>query len=342
MQRSAVTTFKAQNPVQHGTYHRERLDVLQTQAKACAYGHKHPAIPRPANDPFFQKAQKSSIMALAELTNLLIRSGSSIMRCVAFCPTENYRLPAIVTFFRGIGCSVKQYRKVLHISYPHSRGDVFIFGYGCLVTWGLRRSQELQLLEQLKPFSIKPLPTLEQARYVFQYGERTEMATHERFNFDIIILESESVQLKLAMSYGLAQSIQLESYESSVQKTIEENAHYPEELAKTGSISLSQKQISKRMGQIFLARSYINLNSEYLAAPEYFWEHPSLEDYYNLSEKFLDIPRRVNALNQKLDVLHELFDMLTSQLQHRHSNMLEIIIIVLIFVEIVISLIVMK
>ncbi len=260
------------------------------------------------------------------------------MRCVSFCPTESYRLTAIASFFRNVGYTVKQYRKILHVFRPTKEGDIFIFSYGCLVTWGLNRQEEKQLLEQLKPFSINPLPTMEVARFVYRYGDRIEMATHERFNIDIIILESENPQLKLAISYGLAQSIQLESYEGAVQKTIEQNTHYPEQLAKKGSISLSQKEISRRMGQIFLARSSINLNSEYLAAPEYFWEHPSFEDYYNMSEKFLDIQRRVATLNQKLDVLHELFDMLTSQLQHRHSNMLELVIILLILVEILITL----
>jgi len=261
------------------------------------------------------------------------------MRCSSFCPTESYRLPPIASFFRNTGHTVKQYRKVLHISYPHKEYNIFIFSYGCLVTWGLKCTEEKQLLEQLKQFSINPLPTIETGRFVYRYSDHVEMATHERFNIDIIILESDNVQLKLAISYGIAQSIQLESYEGAVQKTIEQNSHYPEELAKKGSISLSQKEISRRMGQIFLARSSINLNSEYLAAPEYFWEHPSFEDYYNMSEKFLDISRRVATLNQKLDVLHELFDMLTSQLQHRHSNMLEVVIILLIFVEIVINLV---
>ncbi|CAL7961715.1 required for meiotic nuclear division protein 1 [Gammaproteobacteria bacterium] len=261
------------------------------------------------------------------------------MRCVSFCTTESYHLATIAGFFRAKAYNIKQYRKVLHISYPPKEGDIFIFSYGCFVTWGLSRSEEKQLLEQLKPFSINPLPTIEIGRFVYRHGDQTEMATHGRFNIDIIVLESESMQLKLAISYGLAQSIQLESYESAVQKTIEQNAHYPKQLAKQGHIHLSQKEISRCMGQIFLARSSINLNSEYLAAPEYFWEHPSLEDYYNISEKFLDIPRRVSTLNQKLDVLHELFDMLSSQLQHRHSNILESIIIILIVVEIVISLI---
>jgi uncharacterized Rmd1/YagE family protein len=57
-----------------------------------------------------------------------------------------------------------------------------------------------------------------------------------------------------------------------------------------------------------------------------------------MTKKFLDIPSRVMALNQKLDVLQELLSILSTQLQHRHSSMLEIIIIVLILIEITISL----
>jgi uncharacterized Rmd1/YagE family protein len=57
-----------------------------------------------------------------------------------------------------------------------------------------------------------------------------------------------------------------------------------------------------------------------------------------LTKKFLDIPSRVTALNQKLDVLQELLAILNSQVQHRHSSMLEMTIIILILIEITISL----
>lgn len=264
------------------------------------------------------------------------------MRCTAFCPTENYHLSAISSYFRSNGYSAKLYRKVLHITPPTKIGDIFIFSYGCLVIWGLKKSDEDALLKQLQPFSAKLLPSIEVDRFVYKYSDHTEITTHTRFNTDIIFLESDSVQLKLAISYGLAQSIQLESYEGTVQKTIDANSYLPEQLSKQGSIMLSQKAISKRMGEIFIARSSINLNSDYLSAPEYFWEYPSLETYYTMSEKFLDINRRVAALNQKLDVLHELFDMFTSQLQHKRANFLEMIIIVLIFIEIAISIFTMK
>jgi uncharacterized Rmd1/YagE family protein len=92
------------------------------------------------------------------------------------------------------------------------------------------------------------------------------------------------------------------------------------------------------MGEIFIARSSINVNIEYLDNPEFFWRNPSLEPIYIMIKKFLDIQNRVMALNQKLDILQELLHILNSQLQHRHSSLLESIIIILILVEILISL----
>lgn len=261
------------------------------------------------------------------------------MRCVSFCTAESYKLSAIAAFFKAKGYAVKQYRKVLHLIDLLEAGDVFIFSYGCVVTWGLKHHREKWILEQLEPFAIKPLSLIERDFFVFKNADKTQMLTHERFNADIIHLDSISSQLKLAISYGLAKSIQLESYETAIQKIIDKNTPFFTNIAKVGNISLSRKEISKRMGEIFVARSQINLNSEYLEAPEYFWEHSGEEEYYTMTEKFLTIRRRVAVLNQKLDVLHEIFDMMTTQLQHRHSNFLEIIIIALIFIEIIISLV---
>ncbi len=155
---------------------------------------------------------------------------------------------------------------------------------------------------------------------------------------DIITLDSDNPQVKLAISYGLSQSIKLEVFEDAIQDTVKNNAYLPEEIANRGAISLSRRAIFKRMGEIFIVRSSINLNSEYLDIPEFFWRNPNLEPFYIKVKKFLDIPSRVMALNQKLDVLQELLDILNTQLQHRHSSLLEMIIILLILIEIVISL----
>ena len=53
---------------------------------------------------------------------------------------------------------------------------------------------------------------------------------------------------------------------------------------------------------------------------------------------YLDIETRVEVLNQRLDVVHELFQMLGSELNHQHSSRLEWTIIWLIIIEVILTL----
>lgn len=262
------------------------------------------------------------------------------MRCIAICTAKNYNLPAIADFFKTKHFAIKFYRNVLHISKTAGNWDFFIFYHGCVVIWGLRKHQEQKILSQIKPFSIEPLEKSEASSFIYRLGAETKISSFRRFRADLITIafaEENNAPLKLAISYGLAQSVKLESYETSIQKTIDNNQHIPLELARFGKISLFRRSISKRIGEIFLERSSVNLSSEYLDVPEYFWEYSHLESFYVMTEQFLDIPKRVASLNKKLDVLHEMFDMLNNQLEHRYSSMLETVIILLIALEIVIN-----
>jgi len=262
------------------------------------------------------------------------------MRCISFCTAASYRLLALADFFRSRHYVAKLFRNVLYVTKNNKDIDIFLFNHGCFVTWGLRKKQEEKLIKEIKAFSVDPLEKIETDRFIFYIDKETRLFPHQRFNVDVITLsedEIDNVQMKLAISYGLAQSIKLEFYEESIQKTIQANSHISRELAQYGRISLSRKAISKRIGGIFLTRSSVNLSSEYLDVPEYFWRYSNLEAFYVMTEKFLDIPKRVAALNQKLDVVHEILEMLNSQLQHRYSSILESVIILLIFIEIVVQ-----
>lgn len=267
-----------------------------------------------------------------------IKAIKSFLRCISFCTAESYDLLGISSYFRKKGYVTRLSRDALHVTNIKKQGDIFFFNHGCFVCWGFKRSFEDKVVEYVRPFAIKPLDHIETDHFFYHYGEETTIDTHERHRLDIITLDSEDDRVKLAISYGLAQSIKLEAFEEAIQGAIKQNSQLPQEIASQGVISLSRRAIFKRIGEIFIARSSINLNIEYLDAPEFFWRNPNLEPFYIMMKKFLDIPSRVMALNQKLDVLQELLDILNSQVQHRHSSLLESIIILLILVEIVISL----
>lgn len=262
----------------------------------------------------------------------------SFLRCVSFCTAGSYDLLGLASFFKKKGYFTRISRDALHVTNIKRPGDIFFFNHGCFVSWGFRKGFENKLLEYVKDFSIQPLVSIEADHFYYRYGEETTIDTHEKMRLDIITLDSEDSKIKLAISYGLAQSIKLASFEESIKDAVKKNSCLPEEIASRGTISLSRRAIFKRMGEIFITRSSINLNIEYLDAPEFFWRNPNLEPFYIMPKKFLDIPSRVMALNQKLDVLQELLDILNSQVQHRHSSLLESIIILLIMVEIMFSL----
>lgn len=262
------------------------------------------------------------------------------MRCVSFCTAANYRLDALGDYFRRKRYLSKLYRNVLYVTKPGTNWGMYFFNHGCFVTWGLKKREEQHYIDLVKQFSVEPLEKIEIDYFIYYPSSETKIKTHGRFNADLITIdeaEAENPQVKLAISYGLAQSVKLGAYEESVQKTIVNNKPMPIELAKYGRISLSRKAISKRIGEIFLERSSVNLSSEYLEVPEYFWQYANLEAYYIMTEKFLDIPKRVASLNRKLDVLHGIFEVLNDQLQHRYSSILEFTIIILIVMEIVLS-----
>ncbi|RDI44825.1 RMD1 family protein [Aquicella lusitana] len=267
-----------------------------------------------------------------------IKTLRSLSRCVSFCTAGSYDLLGLANFFKKKGYYTRISRDALHVSSPKRPGHIFFFNFGCFVCWGFRKHFEDKLLEYVKPFALHPLSVMETDHFYYGYGEETTIDTHEKLRLDIITLGSDDVKVKLAISYGLAQSIKLEAFEEEIKDAIKKNSHLPEEIATRGAISLSRRALFKRMGEIFIARSSINLNIEYLESPEFFWANPSVESFYIMVKQFLDIPSRVTALNQKLDVLQELLDILNSQVQHRHSSLLESIIILLIAVEIVISL----
>jgi uncharacterized Rmd1/YagE family protein len=262
----------------------------------------------------------------------------SYSRCISFCTAGSYDILSLANYFRKKGYFTRLLRDVLHVTNIKRPGDIFFFNHGCFVCWGFKKKFEDKILEVAHEFSINRSLHVETDHFYYQYGQETTIDSHEKLRLDIITLGSEDSQIKLAISYGLAQSIKLEAFEDAIQLAIKTNGTLPEEIATRGSISLSRRAIFKRIGEIFIARSSINLNIEYLDVPEFFWRNPNLEPYYIMTKKYLDIPSRVMALNQKLDVLQELLDILNSQVQHRHSSLLESIIIILIIVEILVSL----
>ncbi len=255
------------------------------------------------------------------------------MRCTGYCTAASYDIPAL---FQHLGKQepVQLYRDALHFQSKNarrSRGDVFYFSYGAVVFWGFSQQEELLFLRDLKTFEREPCARTED-EFTFSYAEGMKIDEDE------IILQNKHPLSKFAVSHGIAQSVKLIIFEESIQRTFNNTRSLPEELSEKGKISLSRKEISRKMGELFIERTLIHLRTEIFDTPEFFWEHPELETFYRKTAHYLDVSKRVEGLNRRLGVIHELFEILRNELNHQYSSRLEWTIIILIVIEVCLAL----
>jgi uncharacterized Rmd1/YagE family protein len=257
---------------------------------------------------------------------------TSTNRCVAYCTASSYNLKGLLEAFKAT-YKATAFRDVLQLDLGPEIKDVFCFNYGVVVLWGLNEEEEQEFLLKLKSFEKNPQDVYERELMSFEFGTTAKIAE------EIIELPDQDVLSRLAISHGLAQSVRLATFENLIQKTIDKTRNIPEQLAIRGKVPLSKKEIRKKMGELFLERSSVNLHFDILDTPEFFWDHSELEPLYHLIANHLDLETRVQVLNQRLDIVHDLLEMLGNELNHQHSSKLEWIIIWLIVIEVLLNIV---
>lgn len=251
------------------------------------------------------------------------------MRCTAYCTEKSYNLIEITRSLRT-KFKIKSYDDALHFSYEG--GEVFCFSYGCTVFWKLDEAQEKIILDLVAPCESDSLEGREFDELFFAYGKENKV-----FQSEITLKDKKDSLAKLAISYGLAQSVKLSAFEARIEQTVKNTGYISQTLASKGKIPLSRKDIGRKIGALFIERSSINLHTNFLDAPDFFWEYPALEPLYRMTANDFDIVQRTVTLNKKLEMIHELFEILGAELNHRHSSKLEWIIIILIVMEVVLG-----
>lgn len=264
------------------------------------------------------------------------------MECLSYCIAQSIDLTKLDNHIKT---NFPQFlstrsRDVLKLSPPSEHPtnfqvNLYVFKNGTVVTWGIKRHQIDPYFKLIKPYADKLVSFRVRDQFSYRMGIRTAIESHDYFDVDCLTIEMDSDELKLSLSYGFSQSIKLQYFESIMDAIIEKYTPIIQNLANSGKMPITRTKIRQISSEILGAKSEMNLISNFLYHPKYFWQHPTLEEYYIMLERYLHIQRRVNTLNHRLDTLNEIFDMFNGYLESQHSHNLEIVIIVLITLEII-------
>lgn len=154
-------------------------------------------------------------------------------------------------------------------------------------------------------------------------------------NFDTICIPEYEPDLVHIISLNIAQSLALDHYQGEVDQLLEKSKDISLKLQRTGRISNSRKELSKFIGEIMNLRNRMADNLYIFESPPFAWKDKKLTDIDEQLNKELDVNNRFKAIQHSLNIVKENHEFFNDLLQHKHSTLLEWIIIILILFEVV-------
>ncbi|WP_192954741.1 RMD1 family protein [Gallaecimonas mangrovi] len=249
--------------------------------------------------------------------------------CFSYCLGDRFSLDVLRPILAKHG-QAQSLRDAFILPMP--AGECIIFHYGVVVCWGMAEDKAKAFCQSLSAAVEGPIKATRDEISFAELGQNERLhIKHDHFVFP----GNDSLS-KLAVSHALAQSVKLEAFEEQVAATIKETSPIPETLANQGKIRLPRRKLAVLRGRLYLAKSQVNLHFDLLDKPDFFWDHPELDPYYDLTRANQELDSRLEILNKRLEVIGELLEILADEEHHKHSSFLEWIIIWLISIEILI------
>ena len=106
----------------------------------------------------------------------------------------------------------------------------------------------------------------------------------------------------------------------------------------SGKVKLTPLRLGTMIGDVYKIRHDVNLHSEILDLPDFFWGEDAAEVVYLMTSNYLEMKSRTKVLNVRLDMLRELLAVLQQQEDNKNSVKLEWVVIWLIVISAAIEL----
>lgn len=242
-----------------------------------------------------------------------------------------------------------EWEDILRLSSEHLKGVlkepedkyVNIFAFGSLVFINFQHHEMVDLLNYLSSLESRlKSPSFDFTDdYQLEILEKTsipEEAAHFS-NESMITTEYGSYQLEI-VSIVLAKSVALEKIENDIEVLLDE-IELVITAMQSGQLSVRDEKIASISARI-LSFKYNTISSiMILDKPDITWNQENAETLYKSMSHLFELDERYSKVQMKAETLMDIVQVFTTFTQHKRANQLEIMIILLIMFEIVISLI---
>lgn len=264
---------------------------------------------------------------------------------VAYSSAEEYNLRAVAKEIEKKGVYKilpfpEDHDEVLHVSANYQIDKeprhIYFFSEGSVVFWNAPDLEQQSVLEFLKPFEMNSYDENvlkeEKEDIEYSYGE-----SETKLSNGLIVLKEgldvESLET-FAFSNGMVLSVKLGMWEATLEGFVDSIEWVTESMKSGQQIQMSRRQVFQRRGELFALRHAINLSSDLLDTPDFYWSRDELETLYKRTCNYLNVAKRTKVMNERLNYCSELIDLLGNHMNDKHHVRLELMIIALIMIEV--------
>lgn len=223
----------------------------------------------------------------------------------------------------------------LFYTFPDNNRFLYLFDYGVVVFANYDTLGKSELVQFVKNYATELVDLNLSEEYRIETNSTIDKPIVKN-NF-VTVSKIDSSMMRIVM-LNIGQSVALDYYENLTDDLISSSKHYIVQLEKHGKISISKTNLLKYIGKVLNVKNSIIDNLYILDDPNLVWDNEELDVLNRSLKANFDINTRFKDLDYRLQIVEDNLTLFTDVLNVRESSKLEWLIVILIFIEIVISL----
>lgn len=208
---------------------------------------------------------------------------------------------------------------------------IYLKDYGSITFFNCSDRIKIEFLK-----SVLDLQSVNLAKFNYEKLKvKVDQELTLKIGFEEIELPKITVDIAHTIMLNLGQSVALDYYYEQASDLLESSAVYSKQLEETGKIKLTRNKMRSYIGKTMNLKNKIAEELFIFDTSTLAWNIEELSEIDRKINEELNIVERHYGLQHNLAVVKENLDLFNNILQHKHSSMLEWIIIILILLEII-------
>jgi uncharacterized Rmd1/YagE family protein len=204
--------------------------------------------------------------------------------------------------------------------------------FGVVTFWNVPKRQREEFIREISPF-------IEKFDQNFAYFDTLKVLLgkeKEDVKFGKVFLTKIDKEKVQVISFVISQSVALERYEKEIEQRVSELEKLIIYLRLGKLANIQEKELLREIGDILAVRQSTISHLSLFDKPETTWEREELERLYNKLFYEFELGDRFDILNEKIKFLSDHNKLLLDFISSKRGQFLELIIVVLIFIEVLI------